>query len=118
MNNAAKICSYGLNILENIEVKHVFQCKACNTLLSKTLLSNTFHTMRPSTFNLVDNFEKIDNIRQVLNMVLVFCRLWDNLNKFVNVKVILLKNLKDNSFKKFNWKSVRHPIFKTPIDEK
>ena len=51
-------------------------------------------------------------------MVLVFCRLWDNLNKFVNVKVILLKNLKDNSFKKFNWKSVRHPIFKTPIDEK
>ena len=44
LNNAAKTCSYGLKISENIEIKHVFQSKVFFHL------SSTLHTRCHSAF--------------------------------------------------------------------
>ena len=40
LNNAAKICLYGLNISENIDTEHVFQSKVffCHTTKSRLML--------------------------------------------------------------------------------
>ena len=48
LNKAAKTCSYGLKISENIETKNVFQSKVFH-------FSNTLYTSYLSAFNIGDD---------------------------------------------------------------
>ena len=54
LNNAAKICSYGLKILENIKIQHMFPPKVFFHL------SGNLHTSCFSAFNLLAHFVRLD----------------------------------------------------------
>ena len=63
LNNAAKTCLYGTKILENIEIRHVFQPRAFFHHIS------ILHTSCLSTFN-----ERISELAHFLNLAKWFWR--------------------------------------------